>query len=369
MSELAPPQHDAAYLVCDQLTKRYDRTPVLRGVGLTLSRGQCVALLGPSGCGKTTLLNIVQGIVLPDEGRVVCDGVVLDDPSQRRHLPMRKRGFATVFQDFSLWPHMTVGANVGYGLRVLGLGRAERERRIEEALALVGMQGYKSRHPAMLSGGQQQRVAIARAVVVRPRVLLLDEPLSALDVKLREELRDDIAALLRSLHITSVYVTHDQSEAFVIADRVAVMNGGVIEQIDTPSEIYHRPATAFVAGFLGSANVLPYRREEGRVLLGTGDSVEHVAPHCDGPAQGVCRVLREHVAVGTPENLSLHNEQSGGITLPGRCEQAKYLGDRYELSIRTDHGLALRALTSQGLSDQARIHIHIRQEDLQWLPA
>ncbi len=363
-------QVDTPYLQAVELTKSFGSTAVLRGVGLALPRGQCLALLGPSGCGKTTLLNILQGIIAPDAGSVACDGVTLDDPAQNRHLPMRRRGFATVFQDFSLWPHLTVGANVAYGLRVMGVGRTERKRRVHEALALVGMDGYARRHPAMLSGGQQQRVAIARAVVVRPRVLLLDEPLSALDLKLREELRDDIAALLRELRITAVYVTHDQSEAFVIADRVAVMNRGVIEQEDTPEAIYARPATAFVAGFLGSANMLPFTKHDGQIRIGgsgTEGTLAIDAPAADVPQRGVCRVLRERVTVHAQPPTP--DEARGRLTLAGRCASARFLGDRFELSIHTDTGLVLRVLSSRGYADQTPLHLTIQEEDLQWLAA
>lgn len=359
---------ESGYLACSGISKRYGTTPVLRGVGLSLERGQCLALLGPSGCGKTTLLNIIQGIVSPDAGRVVCDGVVLDDPSDQRHVAMRRRGFATVFQDFSLWPHMSIAANVAYGLRVLGVGRSERQRRVSEALDLVGMGGFERRHPASLSGGQQQRVAIARAVVVKPRVLLLDEPLSALDVKLREELRDDIAALLRELEITSVYVTHDQSEAFVIADHVAVMNQGKIEQTDRPEAIYQRPASAFVAGFLGSANVLPYHTHADHLRIGTDGASEFVPQSGETkgvPAQGVCRVLRERVYLSTepPDHQSAHE----WVSWPGRCEQSRFLGDRYELSIVTDGGLSLRAMSDGPMHESARLFVRIHHKDLQWL--
>ncbi|QIB36292.1 ABC transporter ATP-binding protein [Ancylobacter pratisalsi] len=220
------------------------------GVELSIAPGEFFAMLGPSGSGKTTCLRLIAGFDQPDAGHIEIFGEAVEG------LPPYRRGVNTVFQDYALFPHLSVGDNVAYGLRVRGVGRAERDRLAREALALVKLSGMETRRPAQLSGGQRQRVALARALVVRPRVLLLDEPLGALDLKLREEMQTELKALQRELGLTFVFVTHDQGEALSMADRVAVFNQGRIVQVGPPEEVYERPATRFVAQFVGSANVL-----------------------------------------------------------------------------------------------------------------
>ena len=226
----------------------------LDNLDLTLAPGELVALLGPSGCGKTTALRVLAGFETPDAGSVLVNGadVTADPPN--------KRGMGMVFQAFSLFPNLTVLDNVGFGLRVRGVSAALRRSRAMELLELVGLLETANRYPHQISGGQQQRVALARALAIEPRVLLLDEPLSALDAQVRTQLRDEIRRVQQRLHITTLFVTHDQSEALSIADRVGVMRSGRLEQIATPDELYHRPATAFVAEFVGTMNRLPGRR-------------------------------------------------------------------------------------------------------------
>ncbi|TVQ75045.1 MAG: ABC transporter ATP-binding protein, partial [Chromatiaceae bacterium] len=266
---LIPKRVDAltASLQCDAITKQFQSQVVLSDISLDLPAGQCLVLLGPSGCGKTTLLNIMTGMHQADGGQLRCDGEILDDRSQGIHQSMQRRGFAMVFQDFSLWPHMTVAGNVEFGLKIQGVSTRERRARVMQALEQVQMAAFADRRPGTLSGGQAQRVAIARALVVRPRVLLMDEPLSALDARLREELKSEISTLLRETGTTAVYVTHDQSEAFTLADRVALMHQGRIEQLDSPEVLYARPRTRFAANFIGASNVIPYRREGNRITL------------------------------------------------------------------------------------------------------
>ena len=226
-----------------------DGTRALQPLSLDIAAGETVVLLGPSGCGKTTTLRIIAGLESPDAG-----GRVLFGDDDATALPIEKRGVGMVFQSYALFPNMTVAQNVGYGLRVRGVDRAEREKRVVEMLELVDLAAFGSRGIDQLSGGQRQRVALARALAIRPRVLLLDEPLTALDAKLREQLRIEIDRLLRSLGITAVYVTHDQAEAMALGDRIVVMEKGRIAQAGTPQEIYHRPATPFVAEFIGTMN-------------------------------------------------------------------------------------------------------------------
>ena len=231
------------------------------GVDLEIADGEFFSMLGPSGSGKTTTLRMIAGFELPTEGRVWLHGV---DVTRK---PPFERDVNTVFQDYALFPHMSVGDNVAYGLTVRKVPRAERERRVGEALAMVRLAGYEGRKPSQLSGGQRQRVALARALVNRPRVLLLDEPLGALDLKLREEMQLELKAIQQEVGITFIYVTHDQEEALTMSDRLAVFNRGRIEQMGTPAELYERPSTAFVAGFVGTSNLL--RGAAAVALVGT----------------------------------------------------------------------------------------------------
>jgi putative spermidine/putrescine transport system ATP-binding protein len=232
------------------VSKRYGDVVAVDSLDLAVKRGEFFTLLGPSGSGKTTTLRMIAGFEEPDAGRVELAGRDVTG------LPPYDRSVNTVFQDYALFPHMTVGENVQYGLRVKGVGKEERRRRASEALATVRLAGYEQRKPNQLSGGQQQRVALARAIVNEPRVLLLDEPLGALDLKLREQMQVELNAIQAQVGITFIYVTHDQEEALTMSDRIAVFNGGHIEQIGAPTEIYERPDNAFVAGFVGVSNLL-----------------------------------------------------------------------------------------------------------------
>ena len=223
------------------LKKQFDHADVLRGVSLTIETGEFVTLLGPSGCGKTTTLRIVAGLTEPDEGSVLLDGVDIT------RLPPEKRDVNTVFQSYALFPHMNVGKNIAYGLRVRGVKKEERARRVEEMLRLVALEGFEKRMPSQLSGGQRQRIAIARALVLGPKLLLLDEPLGALDLKLRQQMQRELKDIQKRLGIAFLYVTHDQEEALNLSDRIAIMRDGLIEQIGAPEDIYERPTTRFAA--------------------------------------------------------------------------------------------------------------------------
>jgi len=234
----------------DGVEKRYGDVVAVAGVDLEVRDGEFFSMLGPSGSGKTTTLRMIAGFELPTRGRVVLHGRDVTDVA-----PF-DRDVNTVFQDYALFPHMSVGENVGYGLMVRKVPRSERAERVTEALRMVRLDGYEKRRPSQLSGGQRQRVALARALVNRPRVLLLDEPLGALDLKLREEMQIELKAIQQQVGITFIYVTHDQEEALTMSDRIAVFNAGRIVQLGTPAEIYERPATRFVAGFVGTSNLL-----------------------------------------------------------------------------------------------------------------
>jgi putative spermidine/putrescine transport system ATP-binding protein len=242
------------YLVLNGLTKRFSDFVAVDRLCFSVRKGEFVSLLGPSGCGKTTTLQMIAGFVEPTSGSIVLDGQDL------LRIPPRARGLGIVFQSYALFPHMTVAGNVAFGLEMRGLPRPERASRVREALALVGLEPYAERLPRQLPGGQQQRVAFARALVIRPRLLLLDEPLSNLDAKLREEMRDELRPIQRRTGATTILVTHDQAEAMALSDRIVVMNRGRAEQIACPQDAYARPATSFVAQFLGRTNLL-----EGRI--------------------------------------------------------------------------------------------------------
>jgi putative spermidine/putrescine transport system ATP-binding protein len=247
----------APHLRLDALVKRYGAQAAVDGVSLDVARGECIALLGPSGCGKTTTLRLVAGFIAPDAGQILIGGVAVQrDPPHRRNIGM-------VFQNYALFPHLTAAGNVAFGLEMRNLGRAERDQRAGEALAMVGLSALADRYPARMSGGQQQRVALARALVIRPELLLLDEPLSNLDAGLRVEMREEIARLRAAAGITTLFVTHDQEEALALADRVAVMDRGRIVECATPAELTEAPRHLFTARFLGARSVLEGRAENG----------------------------------------------------------------------------------------------------------
>jgi putative spermidine/putrescine transport system ATP-binding protein len=230
--------------------KTFGDVPAVRGLDLDIAHGEFFAMLGPSGSGKTTVLRMIAGFEVPDEGRVLLDG---QDVTKR---PPFERDVNTVFQDYALFPHMSVAQNIAYGLRVKGVAKTERAARADEALAQVQLEGYGARRPDQLSGGQRQRVALARALVNRPKVLLLDEPLGALDRKLRQQMQVELKAIQRDVGITFIFVTHDQEEALTMSDRIAVFNHGAVEQVGTSTEVYEQPASPFVAGFVGTTNLI-----------------------------------------------------------------------------------------------------------------
>jgi iron(III) transport system ATP-binding protein len=281
------------YLEIEGVSRRFEQFVALSGVSLTVAQGEFVCFLGPSGCGKTTLLRIIAGLDFQDEGRVVQAGRDVSG------LPASKRDFGIVFQSYALFPNLTVAANVGYGLKGRGIGRSAIDARVAELLELVGLTELARRFPAQISGGQQQRVALARALASSPGLLLLDEPFSALDARVRQHLRSEMKELQRRLGVTTIMVTHDQEEALSMADRIVVMEAGRIAQIGTPEEIYSRPGNAFVASFIGEMNFLPgHVRGAGRVQLAGGlDCVCDTTGFADGSA--ITAAIRpEHVKIG-----------------------------------------------------------------------
>ncbi|GAA5234315.1 ABC transporter ATP-binding protein [Verticiella sediminum] len=328
-------------LVLENLGKRYGPLAVVQNMDLSLSEGEFVSLLGPSGCGKTTTLRMIAGFVDPSEGCIRMNGEVLSHPGGS--VPPERRGMSMIFQSYAIWPNMTVRENVAFGLTVRRMPAAQVRQRVDEILAVVHLDHLAERYPAELSGGQQQRVALARAIVVRPQVLLLDEPLSNLDANLREEMRNEIRRLHDEFGMTTVYVTHDQSEAMAISDRIAVMNGGNLEQIDTPWALYNRPRTRFVAEFIGRTNLLQGVLREDGIVCG-GFRIDTRALDTGGHAAGT------DVAVSIrPQALRLHAAQEQGAT-PVTVRSRTYLGEHwdYVVSPAEADSVELRVSASPG---------------------
>jgi spermidine/putrescine transport system ATP-binding protein len=343
------------------LTKRYDEAAVVDGIDLEIPSGEFFTLLGPSGCGKTTTLRMIAGFVRPDEGAVLLDGI--DVTGTRPH----KRNVNTVFQSYALFPHRTVEENIGFGLRYKRCGREETRRRVREAMELVRLEELGDRKPNQLSGGQQQRVALARALVLEPPVLLLDEPLGALDARLRVDLQVELKRIQEQLEVTFVYVTHDQDEALTMSDRVAVMRAGRVEQCATPRDLYEAPATAFVANFLGAANLIPVssRARDGGAALSLGRF--ELRSETEAPPEG------DAVAMIRPECVRL--EPHGGTgenRLPGMVEEVVYLGFHQHVSVRLATGQLVRADVSNDgegpdYEQGDAVTVHLRAEKLRVL--
>ncbi|HEY0938881.1 MAG TPA: ABC transporter ATP-binding protein [Steroidobacter sp.] len=320
----------------EELTKAYGRLHAIDSVSLSVERGEFLTLLGPSGCGKSTTLFAIAGLDRPTSGRILVRDQIFFDGASGRFVPPERRNCGLVFQSYALWPHLSVAGNLAFPLKIRKVARAEQTRRIAQALRLVEMEPFADRYPHELSGGQQQRVALARTLVFEPSLLLLDEPLSNLDAKLRTRARVWLKELHTRLGLSTIYVTHDQTEALAMSDRIAVMNGGRIVQLDAPNEIYRRPANAFVADFLGFGNLLRVTRRAARsdlieVALPTGD----VLLACDSPH---VRPGEEVVAAVRPDHVRVEGESQapGADTtnrLAGFVTGCTYIGGKYQYQI------------------------------------
>ena len=309
------------------LEKHYGATKAVAGIDLSVGHGEFVTLLGPSGCGKTTTLALIAGFVAPSAGEIHLKGRSVAD------LPAFRRDIGVVFQDYALFPHMTAAENVAFGLRMRKVSPTDIARRVSEALDLVQLKGLGERRPLQMSGGQRQRVALARALVINPTVLLLDEPLSNLDLKLREEMRVEIVSIQRRLNITTVFVTHDQSEALVMSDRIAVMHAGTIEQVGSPADIYERPATRFVAEFIGRMNLFSGRVSNSRSVQ-TAGGIDIALP-----VPGTMPIGAPVSVAVRPERVRLTKERPAqGLALAGTVRQMFYLGATREYRIDLDGG-------------------------------
>ncbi len=314
-------------LVLRNVSRKFGDFTAVENFNLELGEGELVSLLGPSGCGKTTTLRMIAGFMAPTSGTIEVDGQVVSSPGST--LPPEKRHMSMIFQSYAIWPNMTVAENVGFGLRIRKLKDDEIRRRVDEILEVVQMGALRDRYPAELSGGQQQRVALARSIVVKPAVLLLDEPLSNLDANLREEMRFEIRRLHDEFRIAMVYVTHDQAEAMVTSDRIAVMNKGRVEQIDAPFALYARPQTRFVAGFIGRTNFL-----EGKLV---GDAVRFGGFSVPKSAFSDASLPEDVLVSLRPQSVQLRRDDPG--VLPGACtvqgsvQRRAYLGEYWDYHV------------------------------------
>jgi spermidine/putrescine transport system ATP-binding protein len=366
-------------IVLERVSRRFGSLLAVDDVSLEIGAGEFFSLLGPSGCGKTTTLRVIAGFEEPDAGRVMLAGedVTLVSP--------RRRNVNMVFQDYALFPHMTVRENVAFGLRLKRVGREEIDGRVAEMLTVVRLEGLGDRRPAELSGGQRQRVALARALVNRPAALLLDEPLGALDLKLRREMQLELKRIQKTTGTTFVYVTHDQEEALTMSDRIAVMNRGRIEQCDTPEAVYERPATTFVAGFIGVSNLMPGQvvsanGTRSRVKLDSGIEIE-------APTDGVASGERCH-AVVRPEKLRLDPKDGaspdGWPSVEGMVEASVYLGTATQIIVRLPGDVPMTVLVPNAdEAERSRLpgggapvrlswapeHIHVVRESAAPVPA
>ena len=319
----------------DNVTKAYGKNIVIQGLSAEIKPGEFFTLLGPSGCGKTTLLRMIIGFNSIEGGEIRVDDKVINN------IPTNKRNMGMVFQNYAVFPHMSVRDNVAYGLKTRKVPRAERYKKADEILKLVKIDQYADRMPTQLSGGQQQRVALARAIVIEPEVLLMDEPLSNLDAKLRVEMRNVIKRIQHQIGITTVYVTHDQEEALAISDRIAVMNGGVIQQVGTPKHIYQRPANEFVSTFIGLSNLLDADCKDNTLDFG-GNYRVPVNTLKDGVSGKV------HVAV-RPEEFTIHTDGAPGI--PATVTSSVFLGMTQHYFMRLEGGKEIEVVENSDLTD------------------
>jgi len=360
---IARPEGGGAALEVRDLRIKYGETEAVKGISFSIRPGEFLTLLGPSGCGKTTTLRCIAGLESPAGGSIELDGTVI--ATEQRQAPPERRGINMVFQSYAVWPHMTVAKNVGYGLK--GIDKAKASERVDEALELVGLTKFAKRYGTELSGGQQQRVALARAIVTRPKLLLFDEPLSNLDAGLREQMRFELLGLQRTVGITSVYVTHDQTEAMSMSDRVILMREGLVEQADRPAEIYRRPRTRFAANFVGRANMIEGALGDDRRSLRAGP--DDVAVVAEEPGEGAPGDLAS--AVFRAENVRVGSAADGCENRwPATVLRVAFLGRMLDATLQVG-GSSIRAELpiDAGLVEGVETTAGVRARDVHFVPA
>jgi len=333
----------------ENISKSYDGAGVIKDLNLTINENEFVTLLGPSGCGKTTTLRILGGFETPDSGRVIFDGQDITN------LPPNKRQLNTVFQKYALFTHMNVADNIAFGLKLKGMSKADIQDKIAYSLKLVGLEGYEKRNPNSLSGGQQQRIAIARAIVNEPKVLLLDEPLGALDLKMRQDMQYELIRLKNELGITFIYVTHDQEEALTMSDKVVVMNHGIVQQIGTPEDIYNEPQNAFVADFIGESNLLDGIMIKDHLVSLNGLNMPCVDSGFgnDKPVDVVIR----------PEDVELGAPDDGQTT--GIVTSIVFKGVHYEIHVDSEIGIDFLVQTTEHHAVGSKVGISVDPDNIQ----
>jgi len=350
-----------ADLIVKNLTKRYGNVIAVEDINFAAFSGEFLTLLGPSGCGKSTILSAIAGLDRPTEGVIRAGNVTYFSHEQDLYLPPEARNCGLVFQSYALWPHMTVFQNLEFPLKLRKMGKAERARKIEEALALVELDMLADRYPAQLSGGQQQRVALARAIVYEPRILLLDEPLSNLDAQIRDRARQWLRELHNRLQLTTVYVTHDQTEALSLSDRIVVMDKGHLVQVGTPHEIYNQPATSFIAEFIGTSNFLrgefirvSDRNFELRLVDGQSLTMDAAAGASDAHNTHALAFFRPECVKAV---VARGADQGAGNILSGKVIDASYFGDRYQISIAVNDAVVRFYSATPPVDDYAQFHV------------
>lgn len=357
-----------ATIQLQNLTKYFGNSTAVDHINLEVADGQLVALLGPSGCGKTTTLRMLAGFLAPDDGQILINGNVVS--SRRRTLPPEKRDMSMIFQSYAIWPHKTVFENVAFGLKLRKIGREALRQRVMRALSITHLEHLANRYPAQLSGGQQQRVALARAIVVEPQILLLDEPLSNLDASLREEMRSEVRRIHDETGLTTVHVTHDQSEALVLADQIVVMSEGGIQQVGTPEEIYEAPATEFVARFIGRCNVLNGTMNiSGQVDV--GGALLAAKDYAPGVSSGhkVALSVRPHSIIMDSIDCDVTNDLLNCFTAV--VEHHDYFGEFREYKVRLDNtDIQLSVVTPTQIRHQVqdRVTVKIPPENCRVVP-
>ncbi|EHJ56507.1 hypothetical protein HMPREF9318_00376 [Streptococcus urinalis FB127-CNA-2] len=337
----------------------YDKqNDILKNLSLSIKNGELVSLLGPSGCGKTTTLRVLAGLIKPNDGQVIVNN---EDITK---VPVHKRHFGMVFQSYALFPHMTIYDNIAFGLKRLKLTNDQIEKKIKEIVKICGLEGFEKRLPKQLSGGQRQRVALARALVIEPKVLLLDEPLSNLDAKLRLAMRLEIRRIQQELNMTTLFVTHDQEECFSISDKVAIMNEGVIEQFDTPENIYRRPITKFVAEFIGFENFIPITKNQNTLVYTdkSGSHYDFLIENKTNSTNGLLTIRPEDIIINRGGEIDSVNQKVGKIRV------RTFLGKQYQYEVKTDIGsILVTSDDSQKFEVSQEVTLTFKKEKLVFL--